>query len=298
MFRRKFTSSSYSFILAYVDDLLILAEAASEKKKIANELQNMFEMRFSDKIYLFLGLHLGWELDSEGRPLSLKLSQPLYIEGMLRRFELENSKPARIPMVESFFPSFATEPDKSVVEVELFQQMIGSILYLALHTRLDILAPVLILARFQNAPTRFCHRAAKRVLRYLRGSSDVGITYRTGSMRKQAFVDADYAGDVVDRKSMSGYLVKLGNATCIWGSKKQASVALSTCESEYFAMILASKEIIWLMLMYDWYHLQQCVQVGLHRVEQVCSGHTAMQSCSNAVMQPTYSNADNVRRCN
>ena len=45
------------------------------------------------------------------------------------------------------------------------------------------------------------------------------------------------------------------------------------------------------MLMYDWYHLQQCVQVGLHRVEQVCSRHTAMQSCSNAVMQPTYSNA-------
>ena len=51
-------------------------------------------------------------------------------------------------------------------------------------------------------------------------------------------------------------------------------------------------------MMYDWYHLQQCVQVGLHRVEQVCSRHTAMQSCSNAVMQPTYSNADNVRRCN
>ena len=173
-------------------------------------------MRVADKVNLFLGVQLGWELESEGRPLSLKLSQPLYIEGMLRRFGLENSKPAPTPMVEKFFPSFSTETDKSIVDVELYQQMIGSLLYLALRTRLDILAPVLILARFQNAPTRYCHRAAKRVLRYLRGSCDVGITYRTGSMRIRAFVDADYAGDVIDRKSMSGYLIKLGNATCIW----------------------------------------------------------------------------------
>ena len=119
-------------------------------------------------------------------------------------------------MAESFFPSFATEPDKSVVDVELFQQMIGSLLYLTLRTRLDILAPVLILARFQNAPTRYCRRAAKRVLRFLRGTSDVCITYNTGNMRMQAFADADYAGNVVDRKAMSGYLIKLGNATCIW----------------------------------------------------------------------------------
>ena len=50
--------------------------------------------------------------------------------------------------------------------------------------------------------------------------------------------------------------------------------------------------------MYDWYHLQQCVQVGLDRVEQVCSRRIAMQSCRKAVMQPTYSNAANLLRCN
>ena len=89
----------------------------------------MFEVKVAVKVDLFLGVHLGWELDSEGRPLSLKLSQPLYIEGMLRWFGLENSRPARTPMVESFFPSLATEPDKSVIEVEVYQQMISSLLY-------------------------------------------------------------------------------------------------------------------------------------------------------------------------
>ena len=54
MFRRKFTSSSYSFILAYVDDLLILAAAAFEKNKIVKELQNMFEVRVADKFNLNL----------------------------------------------------------------------------------------------------------------------------------------------------------------------------------------------------------------------------------------------------
>ena len=163
VFRLEFTDSSYSFILAYVDDLLILAGNASEKNTIVKELQDMFEVRVAVKVDLFLGVHLGWELDSEGRPISLKLSQPLYIEGMLRLFRLENSKPARTAMVESFFPSFATEPDKSVVDVELFQQMIGS-LCTSLRTRLYILAPVIILAPFQNAPTLYCHRVAKRVL--------------------------------------------------------------------------------------------------------------------------------------
>ena len=219
----------------------MLAETASEKNNIVKELQNMFEVRVADMENVFLGVHLLWDLDSEGRPLSLKLSQTLYKEGMLRRFGLENSKPAPTLKVELFFPSFVTEPDKSVVDFELFRQMIDSLLYLAHRTRLDIIAHVLILARFQNAPTRYCHRAAKRVLRYLRGTSDVGITYNTGNMRIQAFFDADYAGDLVDRKSMSRYLIKLGNATCIWGSKKQTSVALSTCESEYFVMVLASK---------------------------------------------------------
>ena len=54
VFRRKYTDSSYSFILAYVDDLLVLAETASEKNKIVKELQNMFEVRVADKVELFL----------------------------------------------------------------------------------------------------------------------------------------------------------------------------------------------------------------------------------------------------
>lgn len=247
VFRRKFGDIGYSYILVYVDDLLVFTPNAAQRSSILEELRELYELRFEDRVSLYLGVQLTWTTDSDGSLVGLKLGQRLYIEGMLRRFGLCNCKPARSPMVESFFTSLATEEDKSSQDVQLFQQMIGSLLYLALRTRLDILAPVLILARFQNAPTAYCHRAVKRVLRYLRGTCDLGLLYQPGSLQLSGFVDSDFAGDTTDRKSMSGYLVKLGSATCMFGARKQASVALSTAEAEYYALTLAAQEIMWIV---------------------------------------------------
>ena len=109
------------------------------------------------------------------------------------------------------------------------------------------MAPVLILARFQKSPTAYCHRAAKRGLRYLRGTHTFGLQYNSGSYELQTYVDADYSADRVDQKSISGYMVKLGESLSVWSSKKQAAAALSTCESEYHAMTLAAKDTIWVM---------------------------------------------------
>ena len=246
VFRRKVKGcSAGEFILVYVDDLLVLAMTQAACGAIVEELQSRYELRRSEDVDMFLGVQLKWTLDSHGRVLKLHMSQPLYVESILRRFGLDNSKPSCTPMVESFFSGLSAENDKSIVMKEQYQQMIGSLLYLALRTRPDILVAVLILARFQNAPTAYCHRGAKRVLRYLRGSSAKGMHYKSGSLDLHGFVDSDYAGDTVDRKSMSGFIVKLGDATCVWGSKKQTAVALSTCEAEYYALTLAAKELIW-----------------------------------------------------
>jgi len=238
-------SSRKTFILIYVDDLLILATTIVERDEIISEIQALYEVRVAKQVDLFLGVQLRWKLDPNGRLVGLSMGQSLYVESVLRRFGLEGSKPAVTPMIASFFTGMSEETDKTVVEVERYQQIIGSLLYLALRTRLDILAPVLILARFAQSPTAYCHRGAKRVLRYLRGTADFMLRYSAGSTELQAFVDADYAADITDRKSMSGFMVKLGEAVCIWGSKKQTATALSTCESEYYALTLAAKEVIW-----------------------------------------------------
>lgn len=124
--------------------------------------------------------------------------------------------------------------------------MIGYLLYQALISRIDILALVSVLARFQNSPTAFCHHGAERVLRYVCGTSDFCILYESGGTCIQAFVDCAYAADTADRKSVSGYLVKIGTTTRLWGAKKQATVALSICESDHYGMNLAAKKYIWM----------------------------------------------------
>ncbi len=150
-----FRGSGFCFILVYVDDLLVLANTAKERDGIIKEFQHQYNIRVLDDVEQFLGVQLKWRRDTNGRLMSLSMSQPLYIDGISRRFGMKDSKPAHTPLAESFFSGLSSEVDKSPTNVPLYQQMIGSLLYLALRTCPNILVPVLILARFQSAPTQF-----------------------------------------------------------------------------------------------------------------------------------------------
>ena len=87
----------------------------------------------------------------------------------------------------------------------------------------------------------------KRILRYLNGTIKLGLLYRESTSAKIAgYTDADWAGDVGDRKSTSGYMFLLGGAAISWKSNKQTCVALSTAEAEYVALSTAAQEAIWL----------------------------------------------------
>lgn len=180
VFRRKCGSSNYSYILSYVVYMLVLTVTVSKRERVQKQIQEMFEVKVSDEFNLLLGVQLEWELVCDGCSLSLELSQTLFIEGMLTRFGLENSTPSRTPMVKNFFTSCAVEGDKFITDVQLFHQMIGPLLFHSLQKRLDTLAPVLILACFQRAPTQYFYRAAERRLCCLRGTPDHSITYRGG----------------------------------------------------------------------------------------------------------------------
>src|SRR5207237_367840 len=102
------------------------------------------------------------------------------------------------------------------------------------------------LSQFNHAPTSHHILAAKRVLRYLNGTKDTGLFYpRESSLLLNAYSDSDYANCPLTRKSISGNIVKLSSATISWRSKKQKSVSTSTAETEYQALSLASKQLIW-----------------------------------------------------
>ena len=82
--------------------------------------------------------------------------------------------------------------------------------------------------------------AAKRILKYLKGTLNHGLSFTPGLMTLFAYIDADWAGDPSDRRSTSGFLVYLGSNPITWCAKKQATVSRSSIESEYRALAIAA----------------------------------------------------------
>ena len=124
------------------------------------------------------------------------------------------------------------ETGKSVDESK-FREMICSLLYLT-ASRPDIMFSVCMCARYQAQPKESHLTAVKRILTYLRGTINVGLWYpKSTSISLTGYLDSDFAGCKLDRKSTSGTCHLLGNSLISWACKKQAYVALSTVEAEY-----------------------------------------------------------------
>src|SRR3954464_10303287 len=132
------------------------------------------------------------------------------------------------------------------VDQNIYRGMIGSLIYLN-ASRPDILFSVCLCARFQSDPRESHLIAVKRILRYLKGTTNVGLVYRRSKdYNLVGFCDADYAGDRMERKSTSGSCQFLGSHLISWYSKKQATIALSTTEAEYVAAAGCSTQMLWM----------------------------------------------------
>ena len=101
--------------------------------------------------------------------------------------------------------------------------------------------------RFSNNPGRVHWEAAKRVLRYLKGTKKRRLNLGGKSPGIAAFTDADWRSNRDDRRSIGAYIVKIGDGAVSWKSKKQSCVALSSTEAEYMALCQASKEAVWMV---------------------------------------------------
>jgi len=124
---------------------------------------------------------------------------------------------------------------------------VGALLYAATSTRPDIAYATSMLCRAMSKPTDELLAAALRVLAYLSRHRHVGLRYTPCARPLEGFADADWAV----RHSQSGFVFQLGRAAVSWGSKKQVSVALSTCEAEIMAASEAAKEAIHLRALYN-----------------------------------------------
>ena len=145
--------------------------------------------------------------------------------------------------------------------------MIGSLMYL-MNTRPDIFFGVNTLSEFL-IDLRHVHLiTAKNILRYLRGTIDYGIKYEViQKINLEGYVDSDWEGSAIDRKSTSGSCFNMGSGVISWYRRRQSCVALSTAEAKYVAYCLASREEVWIRkLLADLFDLLLLVYIATTRV--------------------------------
>ena len=127
------------------------------------------------------------------------------------------------------------EDEGKVVDPTLYRSLVGSLRYMTC-TRLDILYAVGLVSRFMEEPKSMHWKAAKRILRYIRGTITDGLFYsHLNNFELVGYSDSNWAVDMDDRKSTFRFAFFMENAVFSWMSKKQPIVTLSTCEAEYIA---------------------------------------------------------------
>ena len=194
--------------------------------------------------------YLGMQVNRDRRNHSLFLHQTRYAETILHRFGMEECKGVHTPM-DSKASLAPPEDPADITNRSEYQAMVGSVMYAMLGTRPDLAYSISALSRFNAGPIMSHHSAAKRTLRYLQQTKQLGILYGNnhssqGFPEPVCYTDSDWAGDRQDRRSTGGYVVMLCGGVISWKTRKQDVVALSTTEAEYIALSDAVKEVLWL----------------------------------------------------
>ncbi|GJS34112.1 putative ribonuclease H-like domain-containing protein [Tanacetum coccineum] len=203
-----------------------------------NKSDIIFQMSFMGELTFFLV----WQVKQQ--PDGIFISQDKYVVDILKKFDFCSIKTTTTP-IESNKPLVKDE-DGIDVDVHVYRSMIGSLMYLT-ASRPDIMFAVCACARFQVTPKASHLNAVKRIFRYLKHQPKLGLWYpRDSPFELEAFLDSDYGGASLDRKSTTGGCQFLGRRLISWQCKKQTIVANSTTEAEYVAAANCCGQVLWI----------------------------------------------------
>jgi hypothetical protein len=265
LFFKRSSSGRLLVLFLFVDDMQVGYHI--QDKLEWDALKAKLVQRFNTKDMGPSTWILGMRITRNRKARTIVLDQELYVTKALERHGMLECKPVSTPEVVSGSSSAGGEDEEKQLnapaDLQLFQEMVGTLMYAAVSCRLDIAHAVHALASDMQAPTGASMLAAKRVLRYLAGTKNIGLVFGSlasgnaeasdtrgrGSKTRVdvcAYADADWANNKKDRKSITGWVAKLNGDPISWASKKQRVVALSTCEAELYAEAAAIQEVLWL----------------------------------------------------
>nr|KYP49028.1 hypothetical protein KK1_029231 [Cajanus cajan] len=169
------------------------------------------------------------------------ISQQKYISDLLKETGKAACKPTSTPLEPNLKLGNAEDV---AVDKEMYQRLVGRLIYLS-HTRPDIAYAASSISQFMHSPKETHLQVAHRILRYLKGTLGRGILFkRNSNVKLEAYTNVDYAGSIVDRRSITGYCTFLGGNLVTWRTKKQGVVARSSAEAEFRAMAQGICELL------------------------------------------------------
>jgi len=238
-----FISPDYHvIIIVYVDDITTVGRK-SDVCKVYQYLTKHFTVTIKEGLSYLLGIEI------LHTATSLELRQTQYITNILTRFSMENSRPVSTP-IDPKAPLVKADESEPTYEKQLYQQIIGSLMYLITCTHPDLGFVVSFLSRFSSHPLLCYYTAVKRVFQYLARTHTTSLVYTHRSSMDillliTGYFDANYASYRDTRRSVSGYVFLLNGCAISWLSKKENLVSTSTTESEYIVLATTAWQALW-----------------------------------------------------
>ena len=246
VYKRPWGGEEVHCLLAmHVDDGLAGCTSMDFLTFIKGEIKKAFGIKDLGPLRNFLGVQFERNLDT----CELWIHQEMFIDSLLLEYELTDCNAVKTPLDRDHPLGQLTDLHAPIDNLtHSFQRLVGSLLFLQTCSRPDISFAVLLLSQHCSSPEPRHFAAAKRVLRYLKGTRSYRLSYggQNRHLPLSGLSDADWAGDKKDRASISGFVWSIGGGPISWSAKKQNCVALSTTEAEYVALTRAIQEGIWL----------------------------------------------------
>ena len=242
-----------AFVLVWVDDIAIISDDDALIVDTEHKLSARYKLKKLGDINWLLRMRIVHDLNSH----NTRITQHEYVNQLFTQFNMNEANAMSTPaqsnehLTSDMCPS--TDDEKIKMTSVPYKSLTGSLLYAVNWTRPDIAFATGEVCRFNQNPGMKHWIAAKRIVRYLRGTASHGLTYKPTEHGTQiyGYVDASWASDPMTRKSTSGYTFYLAGGPISWMSKRQPVVALSSAEAEYVAISSATQEALWLRSMME-----------------------------------------------
>ena len=257
VYRRTSPTGTIIFVV-HVDDILAVSSTPEENDRFRDLLKSKWEITQLGEPRLVLGIAIS--RDRSNRTISL--SQTTKIDQLTEEYGQVNAQSVDTPMVAGLQLQRPNRDEPIPAEVAAwiartpYRSLVGSLMYLSVATRPDISYAVGRLSSFLDCYRPEHWEAVIRVLRYLKATRTYALTLGgRGSLSLLGYSDSDYANCLETSRSIGGYCFSLGSGMISWSSKKQPTVADSSCYAEYIALHSMSHEVVFLRQLLDGLHL-------------------------------------------